>query len=195
MCEPTRVLEVHCILEAELWRHVCKQVHHGKTQVWTRGGICPEGVKISTQAARVSDPDAFQELGAPIGNPKFALAQFDSNMSMFCHVLGDPDKTHVTNTVNVFEQKLLGIGERSPVTARWERWACCLNLVNKRDPIVAQWMVEGLQHGPAACFQAVWDCQRSLADVAFEHPPSEELLRNPWKVKTMSACIEESWQK
>ena len=39
VCRPTGVLEVHHILEEELWRHACTQVHHGKTQVWNRGGF------------------------------------------------------------------------------------------------------------------------------------------------------------
>ena len=53
VCRPTRVLEVHRILEEE-----CIQVHHGKTHVWNRGGIRPEGIEILTRIARISDPDA-----------------------------------------------------------------------------------------------------------------------------------------
>ena len=90
VCRPTRVLEVHRILEEELWRHACMQVHHGKTQVWNRGGIRPEGIEILT---RMSDPDAVvwkgdaeipdQErgvrvLGAPIGSSEEVLAQLNA---------------------------------------------------------------------------------------------------------------------
>ena len=71
----------------------------------------------------------------------------------------------------------LGSAVRSRRTAHWASWADCLSMVHKRDPAMARWMVEGIQHDPAACFQAVRGCQRALVDVAFEHPPFEELLR------------------
>ena len=58
VCRRTMVLEVHRILEEELWRHACIQVHHGETQVWNRGGIRPEGHRNLTRVARISDPDA-----------------------------------------------------------------------------------------------------------------------------------------
>ena len=52
ICAPERVLEVHRILEAEIFTHTHIRLHHGKTQVWNRGGVTPVGVEFLTKAAR-----------------------------------------------------------------------------------------------------------------------------------------------
>ena len=225
--DQTRVLEVHRILEEELWRHACIQVHHGKTQVWNRGGIRPESTEILTQVVRISDPDAVvwkrdaeipdQErgvrvLGAPIGSSECVLAQLNAKSReqrlLFQRIPAVPDlqsawlllllcgatranfwlrmvrpeltaqfaEQHDNNVWQCFAT-LLGLPEGQPTVAvsmplnksglglgsavrswratHWANWADCLSMVNKRDPATAQWMVEGIQHDPAACFHAV----------------------------------------
>ena len=64
----------------ELWSHARIQVHFGKTQVWNRGGIEPEGMEDLTRAARrvvwKGDPhqpppqQGLRVLGVPIGHPE-----------------------------------------------------------------------------------------------------------------------------
>ena len=57
--------------------------------------------------------------------------------------------------------------------------------------MIARWMVEGIQHDPDACFHAVRDCQRELANVAFVHLFSRNSSEgDPWKKKTMSPCTQ-----
>ena len=47
----------HVVVEEELWSHARVHLHHGKTQVWNRGGIEPSGVEAMTRAQAVK-PDA-----------------------------------------------------------------------------------------------------------------------------------------
>ena len=42
----------------ELATHPHIHVHHGKTQVWNRGGVEPSGMEEIARAARVVKPDA-----------------------------------------------------------------------------------------------------------------------------------------
>ena len=86
VCMPERVANVYTTIQQELFAHARISVHHGKTQVWNRGGIVPQDIDIITAAARVQVPDAVvwrgaQELpaarqglnvlGAPIGHPQY----------------------------------------------------------------------------------------------------------------------------
>ena len=66
------------------------RVHHGKTRLWSIGGVDPTGVEALTAAARVSDPTAIvwrgdpalppseqavRILGTPLGHPDFLRAE------------------------------------------------------------------------------------------------------------------------
>ena len=70
--------------------------------------------------------------------PPFAEQHDDNVCQCFPTFLGIPTRFSQPSSrcVNVFEEKRLGIGERSRVTAcgHRARWAYCLNLVNKKDP-------------------------------------------------------------
>ena len=59
ICAPERVLEVHCIFEVEIFSRTQIRLHHGKTQVWNRGGVTPVGVEFWTRAARAIRPEAI----------------------------------------------------------------------------------------------------------------------------------------
>ena len=48
-----RLEEAHTTVEDQLATHVHIHVHHGKTQVWNRGGIEPSGSEEMTRVARV----------------------------------------------------------------------------------------------------------------------------------------------
>ena len=50
ICSPRGVLEVHRVLQEELWAHARIRIHHGKTQLWNRGGSQPAGVAELTFA-------------------------------------------------------------------------------------------------------------------------------------------------
>ena len=70
----------------ELWRHSRIGVHHSKTRIWNRGGVCPAGCEELEVAARIVDPHAkvwrgsheadleqqgITVLGTPVGRPEF----------------------------------------------------------------------------------------------------------------------------
>ena len=59
VCGPGRLEQVHAVLEEELYTHAHIQVHHGKTQVWNRGGVLPNGIAELTRAARMLKPGAL----------------------------------------------------------------------------------------------------------------------------------------
>ena len=65
LCGPPRVVDVHIALQQALWEHSRIQVHHGKTQLWNRGGEPPRGWRAVTAAARQVDPDAIVWRGDP----------------------------------------------------------------------------------------------------------------------------------
>ena len=60
MCSPERVLDIHNMLQRELI-----QVHHGKTQLWNRGGVEPRRWELLAANAVRSDPDAVVWRGDP----------------------------------------------------------------------------------------------------------------------------------
>ena len=53
ICSPRRVLEVHRVLQEELWAHARIRIHHGKTQLWNQGGSEPAWVADLTFPARL----------------------------------------------------------------------------------------------------------------------------------------------
>ena len=72
--------------------HAHIQLHHGKTQVWNRGGLEPAGIGALTRAPRAVKPDAvvwrgdpllpvhkqgLKVLGIPIGQPAFVADFLD----------------------------------------------------------------------------------------------------------------------
>ena len=86
VCSPERVTDIYAIIQQELFAHARISVHHGKTQVWNRGGVVPQDIDIITAAARVRIPNAvvwrgaqelpatrqgLKVLGAPIGHPQY----------------------------------------------------------------------------------------------------------------------------
>ena len=90
ICAPERVLEVHHILEAEIFTHTQIGLHHGKTPVWNRG-VTPVGVEFLTRAAQAIRPEAIvwrgdstlaeaeqgvKILGIPVGQPGFVRRVF-----------------------------------------------------------------------------------------------------------------------
>ena len=93
ICLPRRVLEVHRVLQEELWAHVRIRIHHGKTQLGNRSGSEPAGVAELTLAACLVEPNAvvwksdpelplsqngLRFLGAPIAHPLHVVDQLVS---------------------------------------------------------------------------------------------------------------------
>ena len=62
---PDRVFEVHQVLEDTLASHNI-HVHQGKTQVWNRAGIAPEGVDVLMARARIHNPEVVVWKGDPL---------------------------------------------------------------------------------------------------------------------------------
>ena len=85
---PCRVLEVHRVLQEELWAHARIRIHHGKTQLWNRGGSdwdCRAHLCCALHAVVwKSDPElplsqnGLRVLGGPIGHPLYIVDQLDS---------------------------------------------------------------------------------------------------------------------
>ena len=65
-CRPERLDDVHTAAEEELATEADIHVHHGKTQVWNRGGVEPSGMEEIARAARVVKPDAVVWRGDPL---------------------------------------------------------------------------------------------------------------------------------
>ena len=92
VCLPDRVCAVLAIMAEDLARHAHISIHHGKTQVWNRGGIAPEGIEELTRLARLVKPEAIvwrcdvnlshdqqdvRILGVPIGSAAFVRRQLE----------------------------------------------------------------------------------------------------------------------
>ena len=60
VCKPERVADVHGVVDEELLSHAHIQLHHGKTQVWNRAGLEPDGIGALTK------PDAVVWRGDPL---------------------------------------------------------------------------------------------------------------------------------
>ena len=65
-CRPERLDEVHTTVEEQLATHAHIHVHHGKTQVWNRGGVEPSGIEEVTRVARVLKFEAVVWRGDPL---------------------------------------------------------------------------------------------------------------------------------
>ena len=69
-----------------------------------------------------------------------------------------------------------GLGIRSAVrtckAAHWASWADCLPMILERHPLVANIMVEQLEHPRSPCFEAVHSAVRDLTGVGGFVPPS-----------------------
>ena len=50
--------DVHTAVDEELLTNAQIRLHHGKTQVWNRGGVEPSRMPELTRAARAVKPDA-----------------------------------------------------------------------------------------------------------------------------------------
>ena len=73
LCGPPRVADVHIALQLALWEHSRIQVHHGKTQLWNRGGEAPRGWLDPDAIVWRGDPElppseqGVKVLGTPLG--------------------------------------------------------------------------------------------------------------------------------
>ena len=65
VCRPDRVGAIFAILEQELQAHAEIRLHLGKTQVWNRGGVTPDGVDELQRRARRLKPEAVVWKGDP----------------------------------------------------------------------------------------------------------------------------------
>ena len=100
LCGAPCVADVHVALQQASWEHSRIQVHHGKTQLWNRGGEAPRGWRARTAAARQVDPDAIvwrgdpelhpseqgvKVFGTPLGHPEYvrAFPELDQNPQAF----------------------------------------------------------------------------------------------------------------
>ena len=91
---PERVSHVYGSLQRNLFSHARIRVHGGKTQVWNRSGIRPEGCDALERIAQAADPRArvwrgsgetdllpsqqgIVVLGTPLGDPAFIQARLE----------------------------------------------------------------------------------------------------------------------
>ena len=59
VCSPDRVGAVFAIVEQEMQARAHIRMHRGKTQVWNRGGVVPDGIEELTATARLVKPEAM----------------------------------------------------------------------------------------------------------------------------------------
>ena len=77
VCKPNRVSIIYGIVEKALWEHARIRVHTGKTQVWNKRGVAPNGMdKLGAGAWRGGTNLSFEEqgmkiLGTPVGHPQY----------------------------------------------------------------------------------------------------------------------------
>ena len=93
VCSPDRINAIFSLLQNALFIHSAIRDHHGKTQVWNRGGVVPTGIEVMEAVARITDPEAIvwrgdtvlpsedqgvRILGTPLGHPDYVRAQLQS---------------------------------------------------------------------------------------------------------------------
>ena len=199
VCHPDRVRDVMNIIYQELQAHAHISIHHGKTQVWNRGGVEPEGVEKLTRRARLVKPDAvvwkgdhtfhpqqqgIRVLGAPLGSAEYVQSHLEQKSveqeTLFHRIPQDKDTQ--------------------------ASWLCD----KQRHPEVAEIMLTGIDwnhHEVAPCFQAVRDCADTLREaglvmptwrVLADTPPTRDLQAEPaeskfgWQHRAAS-CLEEQF--
>ena len=92
VCSPSRIGEVHALIQRHLWELTGIRVHHGKTKIWNSGGVKPPAAVVLTARAHVDHPTALvwrgdpmldvskqglNVLGVPVGHPQYVEAQLD----------------------------------------------------------------------------------------------------------------------
>ena len=106
ICRPERVRTVTTTIDEKLARHAHVNIHYGKTQVWNRGGVAPEGIDELTRLARLVKPEAVvwrgdtqlpverqgvRLLGVPIGSPILCANSWRTNQrSKICCFIAFP---------------------------------------------------------------------------------------------------------
>ena len=68
---PNRAVDCSHILRQELWRHCRTSLNNGKTRLWNRAGLFPQGCEVLEDVARRDDPEAVVWKG----NPELPLSQ------------------------------------------------------------------------------------------------------------------------
>ena len=68
---PNRAVECSHILRQELWCRCRISLNNGKTRLWNRAGLFPQGCEVVEDAARRDDPEAVVWKG----NPELPLSQ------------------------------------------------------------------------------------------------------------------------
>ena len=86
VCRPDRVAEVEAVIREELRRHAHVDVHQGKTQVWNRGGIAPDGIEELTQGGQVGETRRSGVEG------RFVFAQRVPRTEFWAHQSEHPDQ-------------------------------------------------------------------------------------------------------
>ena len=71
-----------------MWDHARIRLHQGKTQLWNRGGVAPEGWERLTAADRMSDPSAVVWKGEP------SLPASELGLRILGTPLGHPEHEH-----------------------------------------------------------------------------------------------------
>ena len=99
---PNRAVECSHILRQELWRHCRISLNNGKTRLWNRAGLFPQGCEVLEDAARRDDPEAvvwkgnpklphsqqgIKILGIPVGRKEFVEHELESRANTHAELL------------------------------------------------------------------------------------------------------------
>ena len=97
-----RAVECSHILRQELWRHCRISLNNGKTRLWNRAGLFPQGCEVLEDAARRDDPEAvvwkgnpelphsqqgIKILGTPVGRREFGEHELESRANTHAELL------------------------------------------------------------------------------------------------------------
>ena len=99
---PNRAVDCSHILRQELWCHCRISLNNGKTRLWNRAGLFPQGCEVLEDAARREDPEAvvwkgnpelplsqqgIKILGVPVGRKEFVEHELESRANTHAELL------------------------------------------------------------------------------------------------------------
>ena len=152
-CGTERPEEVRTSLEREM------QLHQGKTQLWNRGGVAPQGWETLTAAARELDPSAVVWKG----DPSLPPCEDSGNSSRVPRVRAEP-----TPAGHCFSQAVAGADHFCPGSASCLAVASLLRRHQGKVPLESHPLRAdgGICCEPHCFFEGMSD-----TDLGYGHPP------------------------
>ena len=192
VCMPERIADVYAIIQQELFGHARISVHHGKTQVWNRGGVVPQDIGSSNWASTVCASSSegsqrnnkFFERMPLVNDPQAgwlllwmrASTRADFWLRMVSLELTLPFAvSHDRNVWQCLQTWMFGTTcfvaidtGRSGLCQRRKDPSCCA--LGQLGPLFGHGPTATPDRDAAPCLAAVRQCREVLAEANF-HPP------------------------